>query len=85
MTESILSKSNNINNLARKRNKDDIFQIKKIDEDEQQFYDSQRSSTSTSTINENNDNLGINSKFLLNKLKVLENFQHQYLVQKILF
>ena len=77
MKESILSKSNNINNLARKRNKDDIFQIKKIDEDEQQFYDSQRSSTSTSTINENNDNLGINSKFLLNKLKVLEETQNQ--------
>ena len=61
--EKILEKFENRNYLLKEEEKDE----------NQQIYDSQTSSTSTSSMNEANDNLGIISKLSLN-LQYLENF-----------
>ena len=61
--------------LEKFGNRDYLLKEKEKDEN-QQFYDSQTSSTSTSSMNEANDNLGIISKLSLN-LQYLEENQNQ--------
>jgi hypothetical protein len=65
-----------INNLEKLKIQEDILKDAVKDEDPQ-FYDSQRSSTSTSSINEINDNLGIKSKLLSKNLENLDLIQSQ--------
>jgi hypothetical protein len=65
-----------INNLEQLKNQEDILKDS-VKDDDQQFYDSQRSSTSTSSINETNDNLGVKSKLLSKNSENLELFQSQ--------
>ena len=61
-----------INNLDKLMNPED--QLRDAEKNEEpQCYDSQRSSTSTSSMNEINDNLGINSKSTLNFQNLDEN------------
>ena len=65
-----------INNLEKLKNQEDILKDI-VKDDDSQFYDSQRSSTSTSSMNETNDNLGIKSKLLSKNLENLDLFQSQ--------
>ena len=59
-------------NFKELDNQENILKEEEKD-DNQQIYDSQRSSTSTSSMNEINDNLGIKSKLTLNLLNLDEN------------
>ena len=65
-----------INNLEKLKNQEYILKDT-VKDDDSQFYDSQRSSTSASSINEANDNLGIKSKLLSKNLENLDLFQCQ--------
>ena len=62
-----------INNL---KNQEDILK-EVVKDNDTQYYDSQRSSTSNSSMNETNDNLGIKSKLLSKNSENLDLFQSQ--------
>jgi len=62
-------------NMEKLENQEDLLKEEQKDENKH-LYDSQTSSTSTSSINETNDNLGIKSKLSLN-LENLDENQNQ--------
>ena len=76
MTEIIPTINNSINNLDNLLKNKEISQSKENDE-ERQLYDSQISSTSSSSINPVNQNYGIKSKLLLKNLAQLEQCYNQ--------
>ena len=68
--------SDPLNTLEKLKSQEDILKDE-VKDDEPQSYDSRRSSTSTSSMNETNDNLGIKSKLLLKNLENLDLIQCQ--------
>ena len=66
----------NIDNLQKFKKIEEILVNKK--DEEEQLYESGKSSTSASSINESNDNLGIKSNFLLKNLDVIGQNQRKF-------
>ena len=77
MKENILDLSNNIHNLIKENKIEDINKNQEEKNEEQQLFDCPSSSTSTSSMSQYNDNIGIQTKLIIKHLENLKNHPTQ--------